>query len=270
LLLSRGADACREDKDGRTPLHSFFNEAIGQVIQCHQDDIDLASQDNRGMTALHWASWSSRSSPEDVACRTTRQHDPTFEARDVHGKSLLHFAVERGNLAVVDYLMLQPCAADMALPDYSGCTLLHYATANARVLLIDFLIDCKGFDPMVRDNHGRTLLHHAAMRDNFDAVKHLFDLGIARPESLDQDGRTALQLALSRGSTSVVKYLQTYCDTSAVEHFEKADEVSIAIGVQSTRKAAQSLSLAKATTLALLLSFLYWYQLQRVSNSRLS
>jgi ankyrin repeat protein len=164
-------------------------------------------------------------------------------------------------MPVVNYLMSQPYAADMALPDYSGSSLLHYATASGRVHLIDFLIECKGFDPMARDNYGRTLLHHAAMRGNLGAVKHLFDLGIALPDSLDSEGRTALQIALSCGSASVVEYLQAHCNASAVEHLEKAKTVCAAVDVQNTRKLAKPLSLVKAAILVLLLSLVYWYKL---------
>jgi ankyrin repeat protein len=184
---------------------------------------------------------------------------------------LLHLAVAYGNIPVVKYLMSQPYAADIALPDYLGNSLLHYATAShSTPLLIDFLIEYKGFDLMARNKCGRTLLHHATMHKNLDAIKHLFKLGIAQPDVLDQDGRTAFQLALSCRSTYVVKYLQEYYDIDAVEQLEKADQGYIAIGVLSTKKDIRSLSLAKAMILALLLSFLCWYTLQMDPSSRLA
>jgi ankyrin repeat protein len=76
--------------------------------------------------------------------------------------------------------MSQPYAADMALPDKAGSSLLHYAAAtnSGSVQLIDFLIDSKGFDPMLRDNHGRTLLHYAARWDTLAAVKHLTAMSV--------------------------------------------------------------------------------------------
>jgi ankyrin repeat protein len=288
LLLDRGADACRENIACKTPLHSYFNEAIGQFIQRHQDDVDFDATDHMGMTVLHWASWSERSMPEHFACRTAPKSHPRFLTRDNFGESLLHYAVQKGNIRVVKYLMSQPYAADMALPDYEGSSLLHYASASGCVHLIDFLIDCKGFDPMLRDNFGGTLLHSAAAHGKLDAVKHLFHRGIAQPDALDQYGRTALQLALSRQSMtlnsmtpgpgmshiprSMVEYIQAHCDASVVEQLgnEEAEKVHVNISVQSTKRDVKALSLVKATMLALLFPFLYWCQLRTISNSRLS
>ncbi|KAF2642204.1 ankyrin, partial [Massarina eburnea CBS 473.64] len=152
-LISMGADATREDKDARTPLHSFFNDAISYFLRLHREYIDADAQDTRGMTMSHWACWTSKSVPEEIAWAFTSSTSTTL---DVHGKSFLHFAVERGNIALVQYLLSSPQISEMSASDFEGRTLLHYATASGRaVQMMDTIMRHMRIDVQATDNHGR-------------------------------------------------------------------------------------------------------------------
>jgi ankyrin repeat protein len=214
-LLRHGADVLRENKDSRTPLHTFFNDAICQFIRYHKDDLDAFSQDRRGMTVAHWASWTSQSLPEDITYQSIALEKSVspYLVLDVHGKSVLHFAAERGNVSLVQHLLRLPEASRIAAPDNEGRTLLHYATASSRFHLVSPLVLTHQSDIYARDQHGQTVLHYAAMRGNASAVEHMLNLGLVSENDLeakDIDGRTPLRLAQLNGRISVLELLQRH------------------------------------------------------------
>jgi ankyrin repeat protein len=209
-LLINGANLHQQDKDGRTPLHSFFNDAISQAIRHNQHDIDLTLQDRRGMTVAHWASWTSQSLPEHVThqpLKSGQVYSP-FAVADVHGRYMLHFAAERGNVQLVRYFLSQPQALMMLAPDYEGRNILHYATASRRFHLVHALVQGSQLDIEERDHRGRTVLHHAALRMNLSAVEQILALRSNLLDVQDNDGQTPLELARLHGSTSVIGFLE--------------------------------------------------------------
>jgi ankyrin repeat protein len=197
----------------------FYTEVVGQIMHYHREELDLSLQDRRGMTIMHWACWTRKSTPKDIA---NGYGSPTMAGmkhgaysplniRDNCGKSILHFAVERGNIPVVELLLSTPQAEALSAADFSGCNLLHYSVASYRIQLIDFFLQ-RGFDLNSTDNKSRTVMHYAAMRGNLPAVKKLLDLGASHQLSLkDRDFYTPLQLAVECGSVSVAEYLQPIC-----------------------------------------------------------
>lgn len=131
-----------------------------------------------------------------------------LKIRDNLGRSILHLAVQRGNVPLIGYLFALPNGKDLGTPDYDGQTLLHYAAETRRTHTIDLLLDA-GFRKLeAKDYKGRTIMLHAASRGNLDAVKRIVELGCL--ELLDvQDcgGLTPLQLADDFLATECVEYL---------------------------------------------------------------
>ncbi|KAF2465666.1 ankyrin repeat protein, partial [Lindgomyces ingoldianus] len=87
------------------------------------------------------------------------------------GRSVMHLALYRGNLALVDYFLKMQNRPAM-LPDWHGRTVLHYAVESRRTQTIEML-RLSGFDLHETDQDGRTALHYAASKGNLDAVKRL-------------------------------------------------------------------------------------------------
>lgn len=215
-LISEGADLCRQDNDGRTPLHAHYNQAMSQILRYHMEEIDPWIQDHRGMTVMHYVSWSKLSQPHDISRHLQTSHVPfgdrsknaaPLDLKDAQGRSLLHLAVQRGNLALTEYILSQSNVSTLMMPDFWGRTLLHYATESSRVHVLKFLLENK-FDMYAKDLKGRTILHHAAMTGNVNAVQHLLALGAgAQLDIKDKDNRTPLELAVQMRAKSVVDYL---------------------------------------------------------------
>lgn len=214
-LLTAGADIFVEDVGGQTALHTYYNDVTRFIFQYCLNEIDLWTQDSQGMTAMHYFCWSSRT-PMDLVTRIqfeenhsmTSQCPSCFELKDASGRSMLHFATQRGNLELMRLLLCHPSAQKLMEPDYFGRSLLHYAVETSRVGAIDMLLECNlGLN--VRDKEGRTLMHQAAMKNSLAAIKHLEHLGVSDQLNVrDISKRTPLELALAYRSRAVVEYFQ--------------------------------------------------------------
>jgi ankyrin repeat protein len=197
--------------DGRTPLHTFFNAVIGTIFQCHSDSIDEEVRDSQGMTVFHFAAWSSKSGSQ--ICRNYVERcngglTGNILSKDHSGRSVLHYAAERGNLAMIKYILGLPGKLDIDCKDLDGRTALSYAAETKRCEVIEMLKG-RGGNLRCADSRGRTPLHHAARRGNLAAVEKLIKLGGAEDVWLeDNDGATPLQHASQRGATSLVKCLE--------------------------------------------------------------
>jgi hypothetical protein len=196
--------------DGKTPLHTLFNEVVGAILQCHGDSIDGEVRDGQGMTLLHFVAWSSKSEPRICRQYVERCSDPTgVWSKDNEGRSILHLAAQRGNAAMVKYILGLVGEPNINCRDQHGRTALSYAAETKRTEVIEMLRACGG---NIRDTdcRGRTILHHAARRGNLAAVKKLIALGAADDVwSTDKNGATPIQLAYHQpGATPVIECLQ--------------------------------------------------------------
>lgn len=206
LLIVNGADLGNRNIDGGTPLHVFFNETVAAIFKYHGDMVDEDIQDAQGMTILHFLAWSSKTEPEFFE-RHLARGGCNLWSKDDEGRSVLHYAAQRGNIALLDYFTGITRDANIGEKDLQGRTALHYAVASKRTKGIESIVDTRS-DIREADNKGRTVLHHAAWRGNIAAVERIVACGgIEDIWSMDKSGKTPLLLASQRGFTAVVAYL---------------------------------------------------------------
>lgn len=258
-LFSFGADLNHQDITGRTALHTFFNETVRTIVEFHYKDIDNESQDSHGKNITHYVSWSKSSFLVDLD-RCSKLNEATLETVDKDGRSLLHFACQRGNLEIIERFLNGKDTA-MSQPDWKGRTLLHYATESGRsAQAIEILVQ-EGFDVHAKDDKGRTVLHHAASVGNLAAVKKLLVLGAAKDLSaVDTESRTPLRLAVCCGRQNVVDLLRSQCiDAQGLQLLEtqetKTDE---RIGTQLSVRPGPFLSSYHLWALILFVAYLLW------------
>jgi ankyrin repeat protein len=208
-LLTHGAELNHHDNTGRTALHSFFNETIRALIEFHHEDIDLDSHDSYGMNVAHWVCRSKSSLPIDLQ-RVHKTSSALLERKDEHGRTPLHYACQRGNIQIIETLLLEKNSA-FSPEDNKGRTLMHYATESGRSAQIVDILVREGFDIHAVDDHGRTVLHHAAAAGNVNAVEKLLHLGVeADLDAVDKENRTPIQLAAWCSTFAVVDVLRAH------------------------------------------------------------
>lgn len=210
LLMENGADPGNRNISSDTPLHTAFNETVHQLLLYHGDTIENDARNSRGMTLLHFVAQSTKSTVDTVK-RLVERGCPTDAAlKDYRGRSALHLAAQRGNTAVISYLVGLGAHVDVRCRDGRGRTALHYAVESRRTEAIKIMVG-QGADIRAKDYHGRSILHHAAWRRNLEAAKHVIELG-AMEDLLarDNDGKTPLDLAVEEDAAEVVEFLRGF------------------------------------------------------------
>ena len=151
-----------------------------------RDSGDAANKE--GQTALHYAA-----EKGDLAVvQFLVEHGADIKAQDtVLSRSAIHFAAENGHLECIKYLTEK--GADLMDRDSFGATALHYAARSNRLDVIKFLVDRK-VDYTAKDIRGWSAMHYAASGGSIDVVKYLLGKGLNINE-LNEGGRTPLFFA---------------------------------------------------------------------------
>lgn len=136
-------------------------------------------------------------------------------AKDNEGRSVLFFAVERGNVEILNHLLELPNRPDLSDTDFNGLSLMHYAVRSSRVQTIDVLYD-HGCSIRAVDKNNQTALHHAVKRGNLEGIKRLLFLdGSGLLEKMDNRGQTALDLAVYTNEVIVMAHLKSVSTSSS-------------------------------------------------------
>lgn len=92
---------------------------------------------------------------------------------DSSGKTCLHLAASRGNVALLTHLLSLVNGTDMLeAVDNDGCTILHYAVRSRQVVVLELLLN-RGVDINVTDRSARNVMHHVARWRNVEALRKL-------------------------------------------------------------------------------------------------
>jgi len=213
LLLQSDADPNIQDADGLTPLAiacqrgNFF--AVDRLL--HADGIDISICDNQGSTPLHEACEGGSDKivelllqkgaqileadrdgvlPLHVACREghiaiVKQlflhgyhiKDGLVRAKDMHGNSALHFAVESGVKEIVEVLLLN--GSDPIAQKKNEVTPLHIAARNGHIEIAKYLVQYKGQSKggtdiiEMTEREQNTPLHFAAHFNQCEMIEYL-------------------------------------------------------------------------------------------------
>ena len=207
-LIQRGADICSCNIEGKTPYHTFFRDTNKELLASYRAAADMTLTDDRGMQLLHYIAWSSKSTIADIQPFLAGD-DSHKDVKDDEGRSVLFFAAERGNFAILDHILNLPNRPHLADTDVNGMSLMHYGVRSRRVQTIDVLFR-HGCSTQTVDKNKQTALHHAVKRKNLEAIKRLLLLDGSRLlDKKDNHGRTPLDIALIANETAVIAYLRS-------------------------------------------------------------
>ena len=84
------------------------------------------------------------------------------------------------------------------------------ATKEGKLSSVQYLIEQKGVNQLIRNKDGWTLLHNACFYGHLSIVKYLIEEHCVDEEAKDNDGLTPLHIACRNGFLPIVKYL---CET---------------------------------------------------------
>jgi ankyrin repeat protein len=213
----------------------------------------IVSRDNRGFTPLHHAAASSdRDLLSKLLCvlKHVRGAGNLIDARDKHGASPLHWAVQRGNSAIIKDLL--DAGASPNIEDAQGRSVLLYAISAAGSVaqeqrayyydMVRFLLQC-GADVAACDQSGAGCVHAAVSLGDHELLGILVELGGAPVNGSDNDGENALFYAIREGHLDLVpKLLQYGIDPSAQnDSQENIFEYSRSLGNEDATKQLETI-----------------------------
>ena len=206
-LIENGAELSSRAIDGKTPFHNIFNNTISHVLM-RDEWLENIQPDSEAMSITHFLAWSSKSTVE-IFQRARLYDDADLLSTDNLGRTCLHFAASRGNLAVLSYLVKQVSLKDLEEKDIQGRTPFHYAAESSRAAeVIDTLVG-RGCNIHAVDDTGRTALHWAARWNNFKAMKRLIAIVGGRNLLVsDRNGRMPSQEVCQKRAPALHNYLK--------------------------------------------------------------
>jgi len=170
---------------------------IEKVREILEAGVDPNIQNNRGYTALIWAS--EYGNTDIVKLLLDSGADPNIQRNNGH--TPLSIAAEEGYTDIVRELL--KAGADPNIKDYfDGRTALMFASDYGSLEIVKLLLN-SGADPNIRDNQGTTTLMNAS---SVEIVKLLL-YNLADPNLQTNDGETALMQTSIDGYIDIVKLL---------------------------------------------------------------
>ena len=193
-LLKMGADPGIPDEVGRTSLHHLAWWTRRPDERCLDELLENGAKTNvrncLGGTPLHDFTLNKFCTASSIERFHRKAVD--LNIKDRNGWIPLHWAVQRGNINVIETLVR--CGADSEIQSYLGTTPLTYALVRHQYSTFRYLFE-SGCDHTARAQSGSSLLHFAARDADIDTLQHLQQRNLEGidPNDRDQNGLTAIE-----------------------------------------------------------------------------
>ncbi|XP_065334475.1 uncharacterized protein LOC135935839 [Cloeon dipterum] len=212
-LIENNADLTQTDPEGKNAIHfAIRNERMLRFL--NEKNRDLVKQRTKyGDTTLHLAiKRKSKVTEEDeqISVWIIGQVDDTvLNAKNYYRQTPLLLACEEEWWKVAELLLTRNVEVNVS--DRSGKTVIHYAAEKGNLSLVKLLLE-KGADLTLRDNKGKNALHHAI--DHLEVISFLHEKNNELLGQRLKDGDTTLHLALKTWDidTDTIRWLVEHCE----------------------------------------------------------
>ncbi|XP_028661525.1 ankyrin repeat and death domain-containing protein 1A [Erpetoichthys calabaricus] len=164
---------------------------------------DDGSFDNKEMLLQIERDYMEAAKRNDVATMTLLGKNVNHNAKNVHDRTALHFAVAGGHRDVVELLVKRKVRVDVA--DKYGITPLHLGAWFGYADIMRMLVQ-EGANQKALNQEGMNILHCAAINNHIEVFKYIIDdLQMKDLDAQDKSGKKPFHLAAEHGSAEMVK-----------------------------------------------------------------
>ncbi|MBN3277926.1 AKD1B protein, partial [Polyodon spathula] len=169
-----------------------------------ESDIDK-SFDNKEMLLQIERDFIEAAKRNDVPTMKILEKNVNINARNVNGRTALHFAVARKHKEPVELLLRRKARVDIA--DKHGVTALHLAAWFGCLDIMTLLVQA-GAEQKALNLDGMNIMHCAALNDNTDIVKYIIDdLQMKQLDKPDKSNKKPFHLAAEHGCLEMVEMM---------------------------------------------------------------
>jgi len=202
-LLGKGADPNLQSKKGRNVfLIAAEYGSIAVIERLLSCGLNIDSRDGEGNTPLMCAA--ALAKLETFNLILEKGADPLLKGKS--GWSLLHFACQGGNVAIIETILSRGIDIDEIANSIGDLTPLVVTIVFNKLEAMKYLLD-KGADPSLENSFRKVnSLHLATIGGNIDIIDAILSRGfdINTPSS---EGLTSLMFAAFTKNVAVVEYL---------------------------------------------------------------
>ncbi|KAL3077722.1 hypothetical protein niasHS_012912 [Heterodera schachtii] len=120
--------------------------------------------------------------------------------------SPLHFAAQKGNLAMCKLLVAKGAKVNQRSKDKRGIVPLHIACGNGHLSIVKFFLERAGADIESTDSDGDTALVYALLENKLD-IGHYLITGGAHIDRTNKIGISPLHIFVKKGDFALCKFL---------------------------------------------------------------
>nr|CDS25939.1 transient receptor potential cation channel [Hymenolepis microstoma] len=209
LVLTMGADMFKVDAIGRYPIHIAVSSGSMDCLRILFDHENLTGRNSQG-------------NENGVGASFMEQN--LINLPDSEGDTALHFAVNSGNMEMIDFCLKH--GSDLTVLQHDGCSPIHYAARRGEVTVLSCLLNWNDKEETVPllsgvNTSGHTPLHLAAMYNHAKITAFLIKRH-SPMEVQDNNGWTPLLLAITKCAiASCLTLIQFGADLSAKDLFQR-------------------------------------------------
>ena len=196
-LLKFGADINARDIDGSTLLHYASRYAKQEIVESslklNQISINATSRNQATPLMFVFAYGGGLDN-----MKTLIQYGADINARDIDGKTLLHYASRYSKQEIVEFLLKLNQISINATNNNQATPLMFACFDGGHLDNMETLIQY-GADINVRFNDGSTLLHYASRYSKQDIIEFLLKLNQISVNATNNNQATPLMFACSNG-----------------------------------------------------------------------
>ncbi|XP_018525235.1 ankyrin repeat and death domain-containing protein 1B [Lates calcarifer] len=196
----------KENLDPRTWMREETLRGFADFIRNKHSDKDTdTSFDTKEMLLDAEKQFMEAAKRNDVETMKTLGKGLNANAKNVHNRTALHYAVAGKNIEAVQLLLQRRVKVDQK--DKYGVTPIHLAAWFGSLEILKLLVQA-GAEQKVENEEGQNIMHCAAINNHTEIVEYIVnDLQMQELDKDDKSGHRAFALAAEHGSVEMLEML---------------------------------------------------------------